>query len=550
MNYFYKNIKKTVFIILLFIIAAVGWFFIEKYYFSLDLLVRNPVSAQNYYGGIFSFFRPNYYGLIVPSKPSEAFNMSGIKNASLGFLGSGGLSWRQSSENIKDDVKIIDGNWSPGIYIGPTADGKTTKIITLASRARIYFPQSAVGKKIPVLVKAVHLATLVGDFEDNYIKIAKNFNIAIIVHGEKAQDWNSLGYKKTSDMRGALINDGIKKLVKNNLYGLNDLQTGNFSYALARTNMLSLTLAQRLLEKENISVGNAGIYGGSKEGFASWVVSAVDDRFNIAAPQGFQNEDRQGIKMLEKNSGCGPNGSSQDVNIPAALSLEYWLENSVEGQKAAMILEVSNFINDLKPEFLFLGGDVGMPGMHDGIHFTIGADTHFIENFNVKPFRYDLWAGPGTANSSQAHANNNRKLAIFAQLLSSSEKSRLIEQWVKVEKARAFDDGKNIIFEAAIAGNSDISHVYAYWNQSPNREFNDLHQEEWKKIELFRVSDSNIYKSKDVIIPEPNYEIAWYVEVQENDNLGGGLIIIRKDASPIKFLRELPARVCDSFKKN
>src|SRR3989338_2171840 len=122
--------KKIIFVILVSIAIVGGWFFVGKYI----------------------FFQPNYYGLAVPSKPSEVFNMSAIKNVSLG-----NLQWRQSFKNIKDGVQIIDGDWSPGPYTGPTADGKAIKTITLASQMRIYFPQSAVGKKIPVLVEAAHL---------------------------------------------------------------------------------------------------------------------------------------------------------------------------------------------------------------------------------------------------------------------------------------------------------------------------------------------------------------------------------------------------------
>jgi len=499
---------------------------------------------------------PKYAGLLVPTKPEEAFNMDAIRNASLEEL-----QWQQQADNVVDGVRVVDGTWSPGKYTGPVAGTGSIKerkpfslrTITLSSGARLYYPENASGP-IPILIYAAHVAEPLANEEEEsaHLKIAKGLGVAVLVHGQSAADWQALGYPGEGDQRGALVSDGIATLVERNLCGLVDLQTANFPYVLARTNMLALTLAQELLEKNGKTAGNAALAGASKEGFATWIVSASDDRFKVTSPQQFQTQDLDGITMLERNSGCGPNGFSTTVDVPSSLTSRDWMLNTEEGKLASRVLKISEFTKYLKPEFLLIAGDVGMPGMHDGRFFTIGAETHFLDSFNAKPFRYDRWAGLGFGSDPPARSDSdrNRKRALLAHLLVSPNRTQEIASWVKMLSASATDTGAGINFAAKISPDPDVTHVWVYWSESPNREFNDLGQKPWERIELVRSrGDQWTFISKEPIVPTAGYEVAWFAEAEENVNVAGDVILSRKDTSPIRFLRELPVLSCQDYPK-
>ncbi len=469
----------------------------------------------------------NYAGSLTPSQPAEAFDLVSIQSANLDEL-----LWSEESSKVVNGVRITDGSWSPGAYTGPVAGNGPLSTITLKSKARLYAPEHATAT-LPVIVYANHYAQYVTFAEASFVQIASDLQVALLVHGEYPDDGNAMGYTDPINFRGDMINAGMFDLIKRNQNAVVDLQTSNFYFALARTNMLAFTLSERLLESAGQSGAKGAMVGASKEGYAVWLSAAVDDRLVAIYPENIQLLDLAGYDAYEYNSGCGPNGASAAVDVCANLFVRDWLRTTAAGKQAAKTALVSEFTDKLLPLFFMIAGDAGMSGIHDGIFFSIGADSSFLSAF-PRPMRSFRSIGETGATAIQ-------RLALLANMITAADLNAAISAWVKIESASADDTGSTVTMRATVSSGSTANRVYAYWNQSPNREFNDASQTSWSTVELI---PDNTGSYTGTLTPVVGQEIAWFVQAEEDINIGGGLIT-RTDATPISFLRELPKLSCD-----
>jgi len=474
---------------------------------------------------------PTYEGSKAPKTPAEAFDLAAIKAATLG-----GLKWVETETTSVDGVRVLDGTWSPGAFTG--LENKTGALTTigLASRARIFYPDAATGP-LPIVVHAAHVASAVPADDAQYRQIAKGLGVAVVVHGELPDDGHALGYPDAETPRDLLIDKGMAYVVQKNACKIVDLLTANFAFVLARTSMLAVTLGQRLLEAAGKSAGPAALQGGSKEGYATWVASAVDDRLAVAGPGNFQRLDFESFDAYEHNDGCGPNGASSAVDVLAQLTIRNWFRDTEAGKAAAKVLQVASFVDQLRPSFFSMCGDAGMPGKHDGSYFTLGADTHFLDGF-TRPHRFER--GPDNGRLTDVG-----RLAFLAQALVSVDPAATLGSWVRVSDAQATDGGTSVSFRTTLASTAGVTHVYAYWNNSPNRQFNDAGQSPWQQVELFATGASTTYSSAPVT-PPAGEEVAWFVAAQQIVDIGKGVMVSRFDTSPIRLMRELPKLSCAS----
>lgn len=476
---------------------------------------------------------PTFYASPVPTTPAEAFDLEAIKAAQLTTLG-----WAKTEDSIVDGVRMVGGTFSPGAYTGPLADRSATKTITMRSRARLYFPAAAT-QPLPLLVHAAHIAELVPAMEGTHRAIVSALGIAVLVHGEDSSDWTSLGYPKTADQRGALVDDGLAWLLAHNACSLSDLLTGNFGYALAKTNLLAQTLGRRLLEASGQQAGPAGQYGASKEGYATWVAAAADDRLVVAAPSRFQRLDVESLGMYERNSGCGPNGATAHVSVPGVLSLRQWLTSTDAGRAAARVILPSGFVDQLRPAALLINSDIGMWWLHDGHFFTVGADTHFLDGFVARPFRHARFFEAAQGTSTEPA--QSEELGNLAQLLTERDPAAALRAWPDVLAATASDDGATFSFRVTVNQDPDIAHVRITLASSPNREFNDASQAPWVQLELTpETAGSTTWVGT---APASLDETAWYAEVEETVTVGA-YQLPRRHVTPVRLLRELPPNSC------
>lgn len=490
----------------------------------------------------------SYMASPTASRPAEAFNSDAINKATLTDL-----QWNQTSERVETvvgKVLIREGYFSPGYYTGPiknTDPNKTTfehKTVLMKSKARLYQPQSPT-KAVPLLVLAKHEESLISSYDDRIKKMVDGLQIAVLVHGESPAD----GAAFNTD-RGGMTYLGIKDLIRRNACSKVDVITSHYGFFLARTNMLAITLGKDLLVQKGATVGNIGLMGGSKEGYATWIASAVDRRITYAAPERFARElyPTDGRSFYEKNSGCNPNGGmSSYVDTLEEMTMTDWSAKTSAGQSFRGVLEVKAFVKDMLPKAMFIVGDVGMHNMHDGQNFTMGQETAFLDSFSSIPHRHDISSGL-TGDPADSDEVDKRVLLNLGHWLATvSPENMASAGWVKVTSARAIDNNNTITFEAQVEPDPDIKEVAVFWNQSSNREFNDEAQAPWKKIILTKVPNTiNIYRSSP-ITPGAGQEIAWYASVQEIIDIGRGYTMPRRDASHIRTLRDKAPLTCNKW---
>ena len=498
-----------------------------------------------------SWTGPSYLGPTVPTRPREAFDLAALQAATLQDLRWVSLATRTDTNT---GVRIIDGEFSPGPYTARVAPpGTEVRTVTMKSAARVYVPTACRNgcQSLPVLVFADHvaIATRSPETEAVYVKIADAADAMVVVHGESNADPQAFGYR-TEDVswRDAMVNDGLADLAARNACRIVDLQTSNYSYFLARTNMLALTLGIRLLEAGNATWnGRAGLSGSSKEGYAAWIIGAVDDRFQIINAGGFQRHTVDGFSMYEYNSGCGPNGARAMVDIPWSLAFRDWLK--AQGQAAQPVFVVAAFPPaDIQVNRLILHGDVGMVyptgyAMHDSGAFTIAQDTAFLTSFRAVPHRYFRLSQSTTKQEEDQWRRRIR--GSLAKTLVSPGLEAEFDSWGQVVEATAADDGGEIKVSATVqvSGANPYS-VELYWAHSPNREFHDLHQAPWNMVSMRKVGSA---WEGTFTPPTTDNEVAWYVQIEESVALPGGTTLPRADSSPIQLLRELPKLSCTGY---
>ena len=70
---------------------------------------------------------------------------------------------------------------------------------------------------------------------------------------------------------------------------------------------------------------DTGIVSGAKEGYASWIVSAIDTRVKYYAMDNFMRYGVEAMNFYEYNSGCGPRNSPDGrVQIADMLRQRDW----------------------------------------------------------------------------------------------------------------------------------------------------------------------------------------------------------------------------------
>jgi len=449
-------------------------------------------------------------------KPADLVDLAQIKALTLIDL-----AWQEESRQQIGDVLVIGGSWTGPHFVGYNANFEEVEI-DLTEYATIFLPVTEPpGTEIHQVVSAMHTESGAQVDCGSCRLLAGALPIAFLNHGEKAQDWLSLGFSG----RGPLTNMSYVALQLRNPCEPNDYRFGNFGLALAETNMMALTLLSRVLQDEGYVPGSAAMTGGSKEGFAVWLASAVDDRVVVAGPGAFHREDFvAAFDAMEDNWGCQddpPDGGTAD-----SLAFRNWGIASHAGQVALKYFSVVEFAPELKPEFLFITGDVGLYGMHDAKFFTTGAETGFLESFSARPFRYDR------RPTSSGHSIKTLELLthyLFTGDVSAHPKVELSYVEMEATRFRAF---------AQVSPTPDA--VRVWWSHSDDRPFDDQGNAPW--VDVSMTLDGGVWASPWVDIPVGEM-IGWYVEA-ENTLVWGAQSVPRRDTSPQRFFHEFPPLQC------
>ncbi len=470
---------------------------------------------------------PGDCGKLNPDNVRDIYNWDAMHGLTLDDL-----QWKEiSRETLDSGVTRIYGEWSAGKFTTLNSDGEF-QTIYLSEVAEIYLP-SGIGSmpEVKGLVRAMHVEVLVlrnaGDFSAEII--AEELDVAALLHGEMAKDWESLGHAG----RGSITGAGFEVAMMLNFCEVNDLVKSNFGLALAKTNVYAITLLDRILEQEGSDLEDVALRGGSKEGYATWIASAVDPRIKIAMPGHFQLQDITGFNAYEENSGCEGYGAGA-ASIQDLMAFRNWMLESPAGQKYSQIYQVSNFTDLIYSNDLYILGDVGLFGMHDGRSFTPGAETYFLENFDERNWRYERWEGTDLGGDQSKMSERRTGILAWGLVngLTFSDVPKITSTDVEIQGNQ---------FRVTATTSPEASAAKLWVASSPDRAFDDGTPSEWRDASM----NWNGSQWISNWISAPVGEMAgWYVEVDGDKINIGGYNLDRRDASPMKFIFELPKLSC------
>ncbi len=458
-----------------------------------------------------SFAQFKYQGSAAPATVAEGFNFTEIESADAYM----DLNTVGTSDQIIDGVRYIEGTWESGQYRSITGlDGTSPlKTITLSNTFRFIAPANGTGP-LNLMVIGVHGGNLSAN-DATYKQLALN-GTAVFLHGSDNvtgadHDATELGMIDRSDM----VQQGLLDLQNRNASSFNDIQISNYGYALARTQMLAITLGKAVVSYIGRSTGDIALHGESKEGGSTWLACAVDTRIDVCAPGKMSRFTANSFNYFEWNSGCGPwNGPTTKQYIPWLLETRDW-HASAPGQAAKSAMLVDNYKTQLKAPFYYISGDCGYPGLHDANQGTMGMEDAFLDGFTNKDWRYNR----NCSDENETGSKLNQFEAIAGILNGGNKGPEVVDTLYYVPNG-------NIFAEIDTAGNDGlIDNVYAYWATSPTREFNNAGQAAWTKVamEFVQTQPSGLllYRTPSSINWEESHMKAFYVQTEKTFTAGG-----------------------------
>lgn len=466
-----------------------------------------------------------------PMTPRDTYDLDAIKALTLTDL-----KWTVLETATVDGVEVVEASWSGGIFQAINADGEEEDI-ELRERAALYIPPDYATTPNPGLglVFGVHFADSVK--VPIGARIAAEFGIPVLYHGEEPADWKDLGFPG----RGHLNSSSTKHIVERNPCEPDDLVRGDFGYALARTHMRAITLLQRLAEEGGGSVDKVALRGFSKEGKAVWRATLVDDRIEVGSPGGWHFQDPETSKVVREEAwGCaGADGTTSDE----AAAYNDWLNNTPAGAAWFHYTTVGIHKDLLTPRLYVIDGDVAGPDMHDGNNYPTGAETPFLDAFVEAPWRYVRKANViEGATDDDGDVTSKTALPVLAAELLVAGPGAEETLYPKVLDATAEVSGT--VLSATAEATAPAEAAALFWTWSDDRRWNEPTQEPWTSVEMTEGSDGE-WSSGDVTVPDDKV-IAWYVEVRNVLTLQtNGAEYARRDGSPIRFLRETAALSCE-----
>ncbi|HDN01468.1 MAG TPA: hypothetical protein ENF42_00670 [Candidatus Bathyarchaeota archaeon] len=451
----------------------------------------------------------------VERQISKFYNLTSIKSYSLNDL-----NWTLISWKTMEDVVIIRGEWEAGTFEGYTSDSRL-KNITLHMAAIAFLPvetEAQVG-----LICALHTEDHMLSVDHSiYIRLCREYGIPILLYGEKAEDWESMGYTGRND----LIHIGYYAAYLLNKDSAWNVLTGNFALALARTQSYAITLLQRICGKIGVKIDMVGFYGGSKEGYAQWFASTMDDRILISSPVGFQMENLTAcIEYMFKQWGNYnpylPEGKPQPIDLAPIYN---FLTTTPQGRVVEQALSIARRMDKLKAEIYIIGGDVCGYNMHDGRNYPLGCETEFLESLKCE-WRYVM-----AVNNSEKEFLNDNRLEAMVQLTLNP---KLVETWPKIESTSIEEREGSVRVKAYISGN--VTEAYLMYGLSKDKVWNSPNVR-WTSVRLEKIGEEQ-WVSPWIHPPEDTEMVYFVRAVQSGDPA-------RIDSSPVKFYNELPDKRC------
>lgn len=466
-----------------------------------------------------------------PGSPREFFDLSAIKAMTLKDLG-----WKSTGSRHENGVTVYFGDWSGGTFLGYTPEGEPVDV-PLREAAALYIPDGYPGTANPTLglVYAAHGT----DKVDGVVpaNIARRFGMPVLYHGEYP-NWLKAGYPTRGDINQATNGH----LARVNACTPVDFVRGNFPLALARTDMLAITLLQRLVEVGGGAVQKVALRGFSKEGNAAWLAFLIDDRIEVGIPGGYHLEDRdQWVGFWEAALGCEP-GSPRQQEIQGIVNGLEWRRRTPAGAAMKNRLGITENVPLFYPRVFLIDGDVGMYNMHDGSYnMSAGDESAFLDSFVSRPWRYvrkaTVEAGADGEDGDETSTTAVPVLGAELLVAGPGSEARL---YPDILQATAVLTGNRFVVTARATSIAQAARVW--WTWSTDMEFNDVAQEPWRSVPM-TASGGGVWTSPPIDVP-PGTVVGWYAEVGNSATVGGS-VSTRTHAAPIRFLRSTLPKDCE-----
>jgi len=242
-------------------------------------------------------------------------------------------------------------------------------------------------------------------------------------------------------------------------------------FPLAKADMVSITLLQRLAEKElSVRIEEVASLGASKEGHAQWVLGALDDRVAVLCPMSFFGESFRelGQRYCADWNGATPKGIESLFH--ATFRWMDWMEKTEAGATMDRTLSVEHWPDLIRARHVLVTGDIGRPPQHDSA-WPLLAENKFLEKFRHPSWRYvrtydDDGVGAGDMSRSVP--------AQAAELLVGGSPSPTTPVISAVEKARRISVTATSQLEPHLKTEARLLYLF-----SPSRKL-PLYGDRWK----------------------------------------------------------------------
>jgi hypothetical protein len=466
-----------------------------------------------------------------PGSPRDLVDLPAIKAMTLQDLG-----WTPTDTRSADGVTVVLGDWAGGVLQTYDPAGNPVDV-PLREAAALYVPDGYPATANPNLglVYAAHYPENLGSVVA--ANIARRFGMPVLYHGEYP-NWRQAGYLDRKSINQAT---GLN-LRRANPCQPTDFVRGNFPLTLAHTDMLAITLLQRLAAARGGAVQRVALRGFSKEGEGAWLAFLIDERIEVGIPGGAHSEDSVATGLFrEAVYGCAP-GTPHQEDIQSGVNGREWRLNTPAGAASMNLLSISTNVHLLHPRVLLIDGDVGMYNMHDGFNGEpAGDETGFLDSFAVRPWRYVRKATvePGADGEDGDVTSTTAVPMLGAELLVAGPGSEAT-LYPNILETSAVLDGDSFVVTATSTAIAEVARVW--WTWSEDMVFDDVEQEPWKSVAM-TASGAATWTSPPIPVP-PGTVIGWYAEVGNSITIGGREYR-RNHAAPIRFLRATAAQHCE-----
>lgn len=466
-----------------------------------------------------------------PGSVRDLIDLDAIKAMTLEDLG-----WTLTSTRRENGVTVFFGDWSGGVLPTYTPEGEPIDV-PLREAAAFYLPDGYPATANPGLglVYAAHYTVNI----DGPVpaSIARLLGMPVLYHGEYP-NWREAGYPD----RGSITQATSVHLMRENSCYPTDLVRGHFPLALAHTDMLAITLLQRLAEVAGGTVSRVALRGFSKEGHAAWLAFLVDDRIEVGIPGGAQGQDAISQAQLKLAAyGCDA-GSSTQEDVQALADGLYWKLHTPAGAASTNQFSVAHNLGLLHPRVFVIDGDVGMYNMHDGINgMPTGGESSFLDSLANRPWRYVRKAivEEGADGEDGDVVSTTALPLLGAELLVAGPGSEAA-LYPDILETTAELTGDSFTVVATATACTELARVW--WTWSEDMVFSEETQEPWTFVAMTAGAGGG-WSSPPIAVPTGTV-VAWYAEVANTITVGEK-VHVRRHASPIRFLRPTPARTCE-----